>query len=198
MGPKISYSGGQTPLDEDEIHGLLIPGITSRGELDEFEHQNIERAVQWSMTKTFSPNLLLGESFVRELHERMFGDVWAWAGSFRKTEKNIGVAHHLVPSLLRQLLEDARYWMEHQTYPPDETVIRIKHRLVSIHCFSNGNGRHSRLFADMLAENIFKRAPFTWGAATAGASRVTRDNYFHALKSADAGIIQPLLAFARS
>lgn len=148
MGLDISTSDGQTPLDDDEKTGLLIPTITTRGELDEFEQLNIEEAMQWVLGKSFRTETILSEHFIRQLHQRMFRTVWNWAGDFRTTNKNIGVDKWQIPSDLRNLCGDALYWIEHATYPPDEIAIRFKHRLVSIHCFPNGNGRHSRLMAD--------------------------------------------------
>ena len=144
MGFDLDYIDGQTPLDEEEKEGLLIPSIATRGELDEFEQQNIEQAVQWTFGRSFKPETVFTEDFVRLLHKRMFGEVWAWAGTFRKTNKNIGIDKWQIPIELRCLLDDVRYWHENNTYPPDEIAVRFKNRIVRIHCFANGNGRHSR------------------------------------------------------
>jgi Fic-DOC domain mobile mystery protein B len=198
MGPEIVYTEGQTPLDEDEIHGLLIPTIATRSELDEFEQQNIEQAVQWTIARSFRPQQILSENFIRDVHKRMFGEVWAWAGEFRQTEKNIGTKVWLIATELKQLLDDTIFWMEHSTYPPDEIAVRFKHRLVSIHCFANGNGRHSRLLADIIIENIFGRPPFSWGATSPDPAHDSRAEYLTALKAADKGDIEPLIGFARS
>ncbi|MFN8298809.1 MAG: mobile mystery protein B [Chitinophagales bacterium] len=124
--------------------------------------------------------------------------MWAWAGKFRTTSKNIGTDRWQIAIALRQLLEDVRFWHANNTYPPDEIVIRFKHRIVSIHCFPNGNGRHSRLMADILIEKIYKQPPFTWGAANLSDAGVVRTNYLKALRAADNGDYNPLLAFARS
>lgn len=139
-------SEGRTPLEEDEKEGLLIPTITTRGELDEFEQVGIQRAVEWSLRRRFDLGRLLTDEFVRELHRQMFGEVWAWAGQFRRSNKNLGVDVNEIRTHLRTLLEDARYWVEHRTYPEDDIAVRISHRIVSIHPFPNGNGRHSRLY----------------------------------------------------
>jgi Fic-DOC domain mobile mystery protein B len=127
----------------------------------------------------------------------MYADVWAWAGEFRKTNKNIGADKWQIPTELRYLLDDVRYWHEHNTYPPDEMAVRFKHRIVSIHCFANGNGRHSRLMADIIIEKIYKLPVFTWGAANLSSSDA-RAAYLRAVKAADTGDHSLLLAFARS
>ena len=145
MGLDETYSDGQTPLDEDEKEGLLLHAVATRGELDELEQQNMEQAMQWTMGRSFKPGVVFSEQFIRMLHKRMFGQVWGWAGEFRKTNKNIGIDKWEIPVALKNLLDDAVYWYANNTYAPDEMALRFKHRLVSIHCFSKGNGRHSRL-----------------------------------------------------
>lgn len=156
---------GQTPLDDEEKDGLLIPAIATRGELDEFEQLNIEKAIQWTMGRTISPEAILSDAFIRGVHTRMFSDVWAWAGTFRKTTKNLGTDFGHIVTELKCLRDDAQYWRDNNTYPPDEMALRFKHRLVSIHCFPSGNGRHSRLMADIILEKIYRQPVFTWGAA---------------------------------
>jgi len=91
MGLDIDYIEGQTPLDEDEKEGLMIKSITTRGELDEFVQYNIEKAIQWTLSKKWKSDHILSEKFVNEVHSKMFNEVWLWAGEFRKTNKNIGV-----------------------------------------------------------------------------------------------------------
>jgi Fic-DOC domain mobile mystery protein B len=189
---------GQTPLDEEEKEGLLIATIATRGELDEFEQQNIEQAVQWTLGRSFKPETVFTEAFVRMVHTRMYADVWAWAGEFRTTNKNIGIDKWQIPTELRYLLDDVRYWHENNTYPPDEIALRFKHRIVSIHCFANGNGRHSRLMADIIIEKIYKLPVFTWGAANLSNEDDARAAYLRAIKAADNGDYSQLLAFARS
>lgn len=128
----------------------------------------------------------------------MYGDVWSWAGTYRKTNKNIGVDKYQIPTELRYLLDDVKFWFANNTYSPDEIAIRFKHRLVSIHCFPNGNGRHSRLMADIIIEKIYKRSHYTWGAGNLVKQGDQRDAYLHAVRAADNGDIQPLMTFARS
>jgi len=196
MGLKISYTAGQTPLDEDEKEGLLIETITTKSELDEFEQLNIENAVQWTMQQPFKQEILFTEAFIKNLHQKMFSDTWTWAGTFRKTNKNIGVDKLQIGIELRKLLDDALFWIHNEIFVPDEIAIRFKHRIVSIHCFANGNGRHSRLLADVIAAHIFRQPVFSWGAVTA--PRDIRICYLQALKAADLGNMHPLLLFARS
>ncbi|MBK6573749.1 MAG: mobile mystery protein B [Saprospiraceae bacterium] len=198
MGLDFDYIDGQTPLDEEEKDGLLIPTIATRGELDEFEQQNIEQAVQWTLGRSFKPEVIFTEDFIRTVHKRMYADVWAWAGEFRKTNKNIGVDIWQIPSNLKYLLDDAQYWYKNNTYPPDEMAVRFKHRLVSIHCFPNGNGRHSRLMADIIIEKLYKQPVFSWGAAKLSSEGYTRQAYLKAVKIADQDDYSLLLAFARS
>ena len=198
MGLEFDYLDGQTPLDEDEKEGLIIPTIATRGELDEFEQQNIEQAVSWSLGRSFKAETVFTEEFLKSVHKRMYGNVWAWAGEFRHTNKNIGVDKWQIPVELRNLLDDVKYWYANKTYPPDEITIRFKHRLVSIHCFPNGNGRHSRLIADIVIEKIFKQPVFTWGATGLTKPGEQRVAYLKSVKAADAGNIQPLISFARS
>jgi Fic-DOC domain mobile mystery protein B len=198
MGLELEYIDGQTPLDEDEKEGLLIKTIATRGELDEFEQQNIEQAVGWTLRRSFKLEAILTEDFVRNVHKRMYGDVWRWAGEFRKTNKNIGVDKWQIPMELKCLLDDTKYWIDYNKDEPDEIAIMFKHRMVSIHCFSNGNGRHSRLMADILIEKVFKRPVFTWGAGNLVKQGDARAAYLAAVKAADAGDMLPLVAFARS
>lgn len=198
MGLDFEYSDGQTPLDEDEKEGLRIPAIATRGELDEFEQQNIESVVLWVLKRSFKPSEIFTQSFIQSLHKRMYGNVWKWAGQFRKTNKNIGVDKWEIPSALKYLLEDTNYWLENATFPPEEFAIRFKHRLVSIHCFANGNGRHSRLMADLIIEKIFGKPVFTWGAANLVKQGDARSIYLSAIKAADFGNMQPLIDFART
>ena len=200
MGLNLDYSLGQTPLDEEESEGLKIPTISTKGELDEFEQKNIEEAVLWTIGLKVTIDKLLSESFIRSLHKRMYGEVWKWAGKFRQSEKNIGIESWKISTELKVLLEDAKFWIENETYTEDEMAVRFKHRIVSIHCFPNGNGRHSRLMADLIAEKIFNRKVFTWGQSNSKLSNKSEErlNYLTALKKADNGDFTDLLKFSRS
>ncbi len=198
MGLDLAYIDGQTPLDEDEKDGLLIATVATRGELDEFEQQNIEQAIQWALTRSFKPETIFTQEFICNVHKRMYAAVWAWAGEFRKTNKNIGVDKWQIPTELKYLLDDAIYWHENNTYAADEIAIRFKHRIVSIHCFPNGNGRHSRLMADIIIDKIYKQPVFSWGAANFSSDSNSREAYLKAIKAADNGDYHLLLNFARS
>jgi Fic-DOC domain mobile mystery protein B len=198
MGLNSDYIYGQTPLNEEEQNGLLIPSITTREELDEFEQLNIEKAIQWTFGKKWKAEQLFSEKFVKDLHKRMYGEVWKWAGAFRESEKNLGIKSYLIPTELKVLLDDAIFWVQNDTYSPDELAIRFKHRLVSIHCFSNGNGRHSRLMADLIMEKLFNATFFSWGSSNLVKATDTRKAYIKAVKMADKQDLQPLIVFAKS
>ena len=192
----FEYPVGATPLDPDEAAGLLLTHITTRGELDRWEQDNIIEAAAW-LDRT-RPADILNEQFVKELHRRMFGNVWRWAGHFRRSDKNIGGPWHQVPSSLRDLCNDARHWMELRDESPDQMAARFHHRLVSIHLFANGNGRHARLMADLLLENVLHRPRFTWGGGDLSLVGDARQRYIAALRAADGHNYGPLLAFART
>lgn len=198
MGLDLSYIDGQTPISEEEKIGLRIKSISTRAELDEFEQLNIEKAVEWIMNNRFDKNQILTESFIKLVHKKMFGDVWKWAGLFRKSDKNIGISWVQIGVELKMLLDDTKYWIENETYPPDEIAIRFKHRLVSIHCFPNGNGRHSRVLADIIIESIFSKEIFSWGNSNLVKSDNVRKDYINSLRQADNSLINPLIKFART
>lgn len=198
MGLDFRYQEGQTPINPSEMEGLKIGSITLQSELNEWEQLNIERAVLWLSSKQFPEDTILSEKFIKDLHKKMFGDVWNWAGTFRKSDKNIGVSWYEIPSYIKPLLDDVRFWIKNGTYPPDEIALRFKHRIVSIHCFPNGNGRHARLFADTLIEKVFQRQSFSWYQGSTMKPEIIRNLYISALKEADKGNIDPLLKFARS
>lgn len=198
MGLNLEYINGQTPLDEDEKEGLLIPTITTRGELNEFEQLNIDETNHWLLGKKFTSDKALTEKFVKELHKRMFGNVWKWAGEFRTTNKNIGVDKYLIGVELKMLLDNAKYWIENNTFPEDEIAVRFSHQIVKIHCFANGNGRHSRMIGDILIEKCFGKEPFSWGGKSLTDISETRTEYISALKEADENHYQKLIEFARN
>jgi Fic-DOC domain mobile mystery protein B len=198
MGLEIDYIDGQTPLDEEEKEGLLIPSITTREELNEFEQLNIEKAIQWTFGKKLKAEQLFSEKFIKDLHKRMYGEVWKWAGTFRTSEKNIGIKSYLIAVELKQLLDDAIFWNDNNTYDSEELAILFKHRLVSIHCFANGNGRHSRLIADLIMEKLYNSKFFSWGSANLVKATKARSSYRQAVRKADKNDIQPLIAFAKS
>jgi Fic-DOC domain mobile mystery protein B len=188
---------GNTPLSPEEQTDL-IPNLATKEELNEFERANILVAYDWALApRNLRRQDPLTEPYLRDLHRRMFDQTWKWSGLYRTTEKNIGIPPYQIRDALGALLGDARYWLEHQTFPPDETAIRFHHRLVSIHPFANGNGRHARLMADVLAR-MQDRPIFTWGGADIVQQGDFRRRYIDALQAADKNDIKPLLEFARS
>ena len=197
MGLDLDYTDGQTPLDEEEKEGLLIPTITTRGELDEFEQLGVEKANEWLLGRKLNQDRILSEEFVKDLHKRMFSDIWNWAGEFRRSEKNIGVDPVTIPIELRNLLNDCKYWIDNKVFDEDETAVRLSHRMVWIHPFANGNGRHSRLMADVLVNKGFGKPYFTWGSVNLTKEGEARDKYLTALRLADQQDYKPLIEFAR-
>lgn len=183
-----------TPLTEEERAQLIPTYITLRRELNEAELANIVEARKWLSARRRE---VLDDAFLRDLHKRMFGEVWQWAGDYRTTPRNIGIEAYRITTEVRQLIDDVRFQVENGTYPPDEIAVRFSHRLVSIHPFPNGNGRHSREVADLLAIQLGQK-PFTWGRLSLVDAGDTRKAYIAALQAADDHDIAALLAFARS
>jgi len=183
-----------TPLTPDERNGLIPTHITLRSELNELEQQNISEADGWAFSRRHN---VLSESFLRSLHRRMFNRVWRWAGTYRTSERNLGIAHYRIELELRQIIDDARYWVEHHSFPPDELAVRFHHRLVGVHPFPNGNGRWSRLAADVLIVRL-GRPRFTWGRVNLRTAGDVRRAYVGALRAADTHDLGPLIDFARS
>lgn len=194
MAINLDYPSGATPLDADELASLIPGHITTQGELNEWEQLNIVHGEAWARKQRKE---ILNEAFLRQLHQQMFSETWKWAGDFRKSDKNIGVDWLKISIELRKLLDDAHYQIEHASYVPDEIAVRFHHRLVAIHPFPNGNGRHARLMADLLVERL-GQPRFTWGSRSLVDASATRQAYIAALQAADARNYAPLLAFARS
>lgn len=186
-----------TPLEPEEREGLLQTWITHRRDLNDAEQENIVKGAAWARARRQRNTDILTDGFARSLHRRMFGDVWQWAGTFRQTERNIGVEPHRIHNDIGMMFDDVRYWVEHQTYPPDEIAVRLHHRLVAVHPFPNGNGRHARLMADLMMERLGREA-FTWGGGSLHDVGELRRQYIDALRAADNHDIEPLIAFARS
>lgn len=189
------YPEGATPLDPDELAGLKFKHVTTRAQLDHLEQVNIQDGLRW-LGRRKKKGDILHEGFVRELHTHLFGQVWSWAGTFRTTEKNIGIDPRQIAVQLRTLLDDARYWAENKTYDPLEAAVRFHHRLVYIHLFPNGNGRHARIMADVLLGEVLGVEAIDWaGGHNLQAMNERRKAYIHALRCADAGDYDPLLKF---
>ena len=187
-----------TPLEPGEREGLQQSWITHRGDLNVAEQENIVEGAAWARGRRSRKAAdMLSADFALTLHKRMFGDVWKWAGTYRTTARNIGIDAYRIPVETAALFDDARYWVENRTYPPDEIAVRLHHRLVAIHPFPNGNGRHARLMADLLIERLGGE-PFTWGGGGLTDTGALRTRYVESLRVADNHDIRPLLAFARS
>ena len=185
---------GVTLLDPDEINGLKFEHITTRGELDELEQANITEGLRW-LSRRRSGDILT-DDFVRTLHRRLFGEVWDWAGTYRLREKNIGIEPYQISMQLRILLDDARFWAKSGTFDPLEAGARFHHRMVQIHLFPNGNGRHARIATDIYLGDYFDHAPIEWASGfDLQADNARREAYIAALRFADAGDFDPLLKF---
>lgn len=194
---KIKYAEGATPLDPDSARGL-IPRLTMQSELNEFEQTNIQLAVDWaSKSRKLKQDLVTIEG-IKLLHRKMFDLTWKWAGKFRQHETNLGVSWQQIPEQLKNLCDDVCYWDKERTYPPIEAAVRFHHRLVSVHPFPNGNGRLSRLAADLFLE--YRKLPsLSWGSSVDLASNSSdRKEYLTALRDADKGRYERLIRFAEA
>lgn len=180
-----------TPLTEEEKQQLKAKWITTRSELNELETKGIANAEIWLLKNKKD---ILNETFIKNLHKKMFGDIWKWAGTFRTTERNIGVAPYEIQPKLRILLDDVKFWVDNRTFSPKEIAIRFHHRLVQIHPFPNGNGRISRLMADLLMKQ-FDLPALNWGSGNLTEISELRKEYISALREADNGNYTLLLSF---
>ena len=194
---EFQYAPGATPFDPDEASGLVPVHITTQADLNAWEQANIVLGDRWAARQ--KKRDLLDEGFVRDLHRQMFDKTWQWAGTFRQTNKNIGVDWTQVAVKLRNLLDNTRFQIDHKVFEPDELVVRFHHQLVWVHAFPNGNGRHARLMADVLAQQL-GRPSMTWGGADVElvSMGTVRDRYLKTLREADQGQWSGLIAFARS
>jgi Fic-DOC domain mobile mystery protein B len=188
---------GSTPLSPSESEAL-IPSLATQHELNEWERENILAAREWALSpRRLKRTDVFAEAYLRELHRQMFRDTWKWAGRYRTTERNLGVAPHTIVERVYQWLGDFRYWVEHGTYDIDEVAVRSHHCLLVIHPFPNGNGRHARLFADVIALK-YGREEFSWGRTELTAAGNVREEYLRAVRAADAHDFQAILRFARA
>ena len=183
-----------TPLIEEDLEGLIPSYITLRSELNEAEHNNILEAESWVFSRRRN---VLDEAFLRRLHVKMFAAVWQWAGQYRTRDTNIGVPHYQIRQDLQQLIGDTQYWVDHDSFEADEIAMRFHHRLVLIHPYPNGNGRHARLAADILLVSL-NQERFTWGRRDLIDPGETRDRYIAALVAADRHDLALLRGFVRS
>ena len=193
---KFTTPEGATSLDPDEADGLLLSHITTRAELDRWEQENIAETEVWAFRRNH-PDILT-DGFARWLHKRMFGHVWRWAGTYRKTGKNIGLLAWQIATEVRTLCDNCEIWTLHAVYPPDEIAVRFHHCLTAIHPFANGNGRHARLMTDILLVHLLRQPRFTWGSGNLVNAGDCRKQYISALSVSDNHDYRPLLAFVRS
>ena len=188
---------GATPLTPDELLGLNAKHITTRGELNELEGENIIEGLTWLDRRPKSFDILTDDA-AREVHKRLFGQVWDWAGVYRLTEKNIGVPVWHISTEMRTCLDDARYWRENGTCDPPEATARFHHKLVWVHPFANGNGRWARIMADSYLATIDPDIFLDWsGGGTLAADSDHRARYIAALRAADGFEFEPLIEFVR-
>jgi Fic-DOC domain mobile mystery protein B len=195
IGPEPT---GATPLTAEDLEGLIPHFVATRADLNQVEFENIDKAVPWAMRQARrGPETVLSYAFMLTLHRRMFGDVWRWAGTHRRRETNIGVAPHLVAAESQMRLDDVLFWHAGSVFPTDELAARIHCRLVSVHPFPNGNGRCTRLMADLYLTAIGARS-FTWGSANLDADSSGRTAYIAAIvKAATTDDYADLIRFAR-
>ena len=193
---KFEYAPGATPLDPDETNGLIPLHITTQTQLNEWESANILKAENWQVS-TSNHGSFLTIDFIRLLHKKMFDETWKWAGIFRNTAKNIGIDSHQITTELKKLLDDTSFQIIYSTYSIDEIAYRFHHRLVLIHPFPNGNGRHARMMTDILLAQA-GQSRFSWGKQKLEAEGPIRDQYIAALKKADKQDYTALAKFVRS
>jgi Fic-DOC domain mobile mystery protein B len=192
---KLKYEEGSTPLDPNELDGL-IPNCSTTAELNELERANIASGYHWARTSRKLKKDILEVSGVLLLHRKLFGDVWHWAGAVRNTERNLGVSPAQIQPQLQNLLDNVRYWIEHKVFPWHEIAIRFHHELVKIHPFPNGNGRLARIAADLLL--IYNgEAPCSWGSGNLVFRGELRSSYITALKNADKNLYDDLIALCK-
>ncbi len=187
---------GSTPLTPAEEAGLIPSHITTRGELNELEQANILEATSWLFTRRAIKNVS-ETTFLKELHRRLFGQVWRWAGQYRKEDRNIGVHWPQISYEVEKLCAEVSYWIENRTYSAEEIAVRFHHKLVWIHCFPNGNGRHARLAADLLVVQL-QGERFTWGSTSLDNPSDVRSRYIESLRNADEHDYDALLRFVRT
>lgn len=188
---------GQTELSPEERKGLKPAYITYRSELNREEQENILKAERWLFARRLAAPDIVDQAFICQVHKRMYGDVWDWAGKYHRSDRNIGVDYYRIHPEMRVFIDNVRYWLEHRTYPADELAVRFHHRLVWIHPFPNGNGRLSRLLADRLVVSLGEPR-FTWGRTNLLSASEVRARYVDGLRKADGHDLAALLAFARS
>ncbi|OFW81036.1 MAG: hypothetical protein A2887_02105 [Alphaproteobacteria bacterium RIFCSPLOWO2_01_FULL_40_26] len=195
---KIKFSSfGQTPIDEDEKHDL-IPDLDTLDDLNIFEQENIIEAQKWvGGSNIIKKSDLLDFDFLTKLHKKMFDKTWKWAGQLRKTDKNIGCDPNKIRIELKNLQNDFKFWVDNQTYSIKQIALVVHHRLVKIHIFPNGNGRHARLVADCIIRKFDPTKKIDWSGKNLLGKKFEsidelRKNYIQSLRKADYGNYQNL------
>lgn len=192
---KIDLVYGQTPLGPDDLAGL-IPKLTTVGELNQFEAANIAEAMAWLEFRDFSVSDVLNATFLHQLHRRMLGKTWKWAGEQRIRELNYGVDPSEVNPQLAQLIDNVKFWDESKTFPVKEIAARLHHGLTWVHFYRNGNGRHARLVAEIYL-TAKQATPFSWRGSSLVADDEKRREYIASLREADQkSTFERLLKFA--
>ncbi|MCH9643550.1 MAG: mobile mystery protein B [Gammaproteobacteria bacterium] len=193
----FEYPAGATPLDPDEVDGLIPAHIMNQSQLNEWEQMNILEAEKWVSRQIFCIDSIAGVTFIKKLHQRMFNKTWEWSGEFRRSNKNIGIDWLSIPVDLKVLIDDLKFQIDNKTYSVDELAARFHHRLVAIHPFANGNGRHARLMTDIILLSQ-KAKRFTWGrGGSLVKSSIVRQQYIAALRAADKMDYSLLMDFVR-
>jgi Fic-DOC domain mobile mystery protein B len=192
------YPPGATPITDEEEQGLIPTWVASRGDLNLVEAENILKGRSLYRRRPRTADVLDG-LFVRTLHRNLFGEVWRWAGTYRLSEVNLGIDPSEIAIAVADLVADSVTWLGSTSAPmdPDEVALNVHHRMVAIHPFPNGNGRHAREYADLLLRSL-NRPQFTWGTTNIVADTDVRRAYIDALKAADKGDYGPLRIFVRS
>lgn len=151
---------GETPLDPEEADALtaqaraLLGDDPTKADLYEAEQAVLAEVSEHFLDEVADGALgldeILSDYFLRDLHRKLYGDFWTWAGRFRIRELNIGIAPEQIAAALRTWLENARYRWEHTgDWTPREFGIAVHAETVRIHPFIDGNGRTTRLLADL-------------------------------------------------
>jgi Fic-DOC domain mobile mystery protein B len=198
MGLKLEPKEGDTLLSPEELDQIIPKYITNRRQLDEVEQDNIEDAIVWVFKqRTIKPEKVFTREFQDNFHKKMLGKVWKWAGQKRTRETNIGAPPFQIEVKRKMLNDDALFWVQNNTWPPVELAIRFHHRLVQIHCYPNGNGRHSRIMADIILTKLYKLPAINWLGGDLVNESETRKSYIEAMKVADKGDYSPLFKCIR-
>ena len=185
---------GNTPLDQNQIDGLLFSHVTTMGELDQLEDENIQKGLAWL---NHYKGQFLSTDFTKKLHGKLFGDVWSWAGTFRKNDVNLSkVSSYDIQIELKKLFLDVETWIKYKSISWDEIPAQFHHRLVCIHPFPNGNGRISRIMTEYFEKKNNK--PITsWSESLSNFPKKRRGDYIKALQEADRGNINQLIEFMK-